>query len=487
MKISALYCTYNEEEFIQGSLELMLPFVEEVIVVDNGSTDNTLQKIKQLNSDKIKVYDFPRREPVDMGEMRNFSLSKATGDWFIQVDADEYYPPESLTAIRQAIENATDELSFRIAYYNLSWRPGYVQKDFGHYPDRIYKREAVEGYKGVLPKDMTYVKKEYLLAPNKPFGDIGVLEYDNMEDKSFEHPKQPIRKDIFFYHLARTRGYNYEYEKWKRYNRNTNPTISDQEVDHLTRINQWVSGQYEIVPHDVPAYIPQQTIKKKKVSIVITNFNYGHFLAQAIESAIAQVYKPHEIIVVDDCSSDNSRQVMEYFGSQIIPVFRSHNGGPGACRNDGIARTTGDYFILLDADDRFHPDLLRQLVKAIGEAQVCYPDMEVISNRPGVREGVYRMPDYTPERMLESQCVPSVCAMIDRHAFDVSGGFDHKVLYEDWDFFLNLSEKLKLNFVHVQSPLLKYRAHPGCQSDFADAHQQLAYQSLRSKYPNIKV
>ena len=422
-----------------------------------------------------------------MGEVRNFSLAQATGDWFIQVDADEYYPPESLAAIRYAIENAKDEISFRVNYYNLSWKPGFVQKDFGHYPDRIYKREAVKGYFGVLPRDMTYVKEEYLLAPNKPHGDIGVLEYDNMEDKSFEHPRQPIRKDIFFYHLARTRGYNYEYEKWKRYNRNTNPTMGDTEIDRLTRVNQWVSGQYELMELDIPDSIPKKTIRKPKVSVVITNFNYGNYVAQAIQSVLEQVYKPHEIIVVDDCSSDNSRQVIESFGTQITPVFRNHNGGPGACRNDGIARTTGDYFILLDADDRFHPDLLRQLVKEIGEAEVCYPDMEVVSNRPGVREGVYNMPDYTRERMLEAQCIPSVCALIERHVFDVSGGFDHKALYEDWDFFLNLSEKLQLRFVHVKSPLLKYRAHPNCQSDYADANQQFAYNKLREKYPNIKV
>ena len=97
------------------------------------------------------------------------------------------------------------------------------------------------------------------------------------------------------------------------------------------------------------------------------------------------------------------------------------------------------------------------------------------------------MPDYSPEVMLERQVVPSVCALIERHVFNVSGGFDHKMLYEDWDFFLNLSENLKLEFVHVHSPLLKYRAHPGCQSDYADANQAFAYQKLRSKYPNIKV
>lgn len=486
MKLSALYCTYNEEDFIEGSLNLILPFVEEVIVVDNGSTDRTLELIKRFNSDKIKIYDFPRTEPVDMGAVRSYSLEKSTGDWFIQVDADEYYPPETLLAIREAISNAGEAISFRVKYHNVSWRSGYVQRPFGHYPDRIYKREVVEKYGGILPRDMTYVKKEYLSAPNKKFGDIGVLEYDNEDDRSFEHPRQPIL-DAYFYHLARTRGYNYEYEKWKRYNKNTNPGLSESEIDYQTRINQWVSGQYEIEPHGIPAYIPRLSIKKPKVSVVITNFNYEQYISQAIQSVLDQTDPAHEIIVVDDKSTDSSREIISSFGTRITPVFRDHNGGPGASRNDGIARSTGDYFILLDADDRFDKDLLRQLKMAIGDAQVCYPDMTVMSTRSGVREGNWNMPDYTPERMLEAQCIPSVCALIERHVFNVSGGFDHKVLYEDWDFFLNLSENLKLDFKHHPIPLLQYRAHPESRSNYADANQKEAFQVLKAKYPNLKV
>lgn len=489
MTLSALICTYNEEVFIGLCLEHLLPFVDEVIVVDNGSTDRTKEIIQSFNNPKIKFYDYPRVEPVDMGKVRSFSLEKATGDWFLQVDADEIYPDTSLRIIRDTIEQSpeTGIISIRVAYKNLAWKEGYAQKDFGHYPDRVYKKEVVEGYKGVLPRDMTYVKREHLLAPNKPFGDIGVLEYDNMDDRSFEHPRQPIRKDIFFYHLARTRGYNYEYQKWRRYNRNTNPGISEQEVDRLTRINQWVSGQYDIEPIDVPANIPTSTIVDPKVSVVITNFNYARFVGQAITSVLEQTKKAYEIIVVDDHSGDNSREVLSHFGNQITTVFRDHNGGPGAARNDGVSRTTGDYFIMLDADDRLKPEAIETFLREKGKEQITYPDMICMSTRPGVRDGLWQMPDYTPERMLEAQCVPSVCALIERHVFNVTGGFDHRAMYEDWDFFLNCQENYHVLFRHIPIPLLEYRAHNESRSNFNDAHQREAYANLRRKYPRIKV
>lgn len=480
--ISAVVVAKNEEEFVRLCLEHLEPFVDEIIFVDNGSSDKTKEIASSFT--KVKMFDFQAEERVDMGKVRNFSIAQATGDWILQVDCDEIYPESEMLKVRKFIDE-TDAISARVHYKNLAWRSGYAQKEFGHYPDRLYRRDVIEGYFGMLPNDMMKVKSEHLLAPAKKSGDIGVLEYDNEDDRSFVHPKQPII-DVTYFHLARTRGYNFEYNKWKRYNRNLHPTMPEDELEGKTRINNWVSGLYEMEPVLVPDNIPKKTIKNPKVSVIITNFNYEEYVEQAINSVLKQTYPAHEIIVVDDYSGDNSLQKISQFPVTTI-VARTHNGGPGAARNDGIARSTGDYFICLDADDRLRPNALERLVAEIGDAEVAYPDMEMFGNRNGVRMGVWQMPDYTPERMLEAQCVPSVCALIERHAFDCSGGFDHRSMYEDWDFFLNLSEKLKLNFKHVPEVLLEYRAHEHSRSRFNDANQQVAYGMLRDKYPNIKV
>lgn len=483
--LSALICAKNESDFIKPCLEHLEPFVDEIIVVDNGSKDKTKAIVKEFSlehSGKVKLFDYP--ETIDMSAVRNFSLSKVSGDWFLQVDPDELYPDSEMRKIREFIETADEKgyISARVKYKNLSWRSGYAQTDFGHYPDRLYRRNVVDGYRGVLPVDMTYVKKEFLLAPNKTKGDIGPLEYDNEDDKSFVHPKQPIL-DVTYYHLARTRGYNFEYEKQMRYQQNLHPDWSDEMCRVSVLINHWVSGRYDVEPVVVPEGIPTKTIKEPKVSVIITNFEYEKYVGEAIESVLNQSYRPHEIIVVDDCSYDNSRGIIDRY--PVKKIYRKQNGGPAAARNEGIASCTGDYFLLLDADDRLKPNAVETLLKEAQRtnAEVVYPDMEVFGGREDIRQGVWEMPEYTPEGMLQAQLIPSVCALIDRHAFDCSGGFNINTYFEDWFFFLTLSHNLKLNFRHIPVPLLEYRTHPKCRSDIGNPHKEEAMEYFKQYFP----
>lgn len=489
--LSALICAKNEEDFIGLCLKHLEPYVDEIIIVDNGSTDRTKEMIHNslvffshyLNSNKVKIFDYP--ETNNMAEVRNFSLSKATGDWIIQCDADEIYTAGEMKKIRDFIETVDENgyISARVHYKNLAWRSGYAQTDFGHYPDRLYRRDVVERYRGVLPVDMTYVKREFLLAPNKSKGDIGPLEYDNNEDRSFIHPKQPIL-DVIYFHLARTRGYHFEYQKQMNYQHNIHPDWDDEQCRESVLINHWVTGRYDIEPVDVPPNVPTKTITNPKVSIIITNFEYENYVGEAIESAKNQTHPAYEIIVVDDCSYDASRQVIDKYGG-IRRIYRKENGGPAAARNEGIAASTGDYFLLLDADDRLKPDavalLLKEAIKT--NAEVVYPDMEVFGGREDIRQGIWEMPDYTPEGMLQAQLVPSVCALIDRHAFDCAGGFDITTYFEDWFFFLTLSHRLKLNFKHIPIPLLEYRTHPKCRSDIGNPNRDKAMQYFKQHFP----
>jgi glycosyltransferase involved in cell wall biosynthesis len=99
------------------------------------------------------------------------------------------------------------------------------------------------------------------------------------------------------------------------------------------------------------------------ISILINNYNYGRFVDSAIESALAQTWKFREIIVVDDGSTDNSRQVIQSYGRSIIPIFKE-NGGQGSAFNAGFAACRGELICFLDADDLFLPRKLESIAKA---------------------------------------------------------------------------------------------------------------------------
>jgi glycosyltransferase involved in cell wall biosynthesis len=97
------------------------------------------------------------------------------------------------------------------------------------------------------------------------------------------------------------------------------------------------------------------------VSVIINNYNYGRFLGTAIDSALRQDYPAIEVVVVDDGSSDNSRDIIGSYGNRLTAVLKA-NGGQGSAFNAGIAAGRGDILCFLDADDWFLPGKLRRVV-----------------------------------------------------------------------------------------------------------------------------
>lgn len=111
------------------------------------------------------------------------------------------------------------------------------------------------------------------------------------------------------------------------------------------------------------------------VSIIISNYNYGRFLSEAIDSAINQTYVNKEVIVVDDGSTDNSRAVIASYGNLIVPVLKQ-NGGQASAFNAGFAASHGDIICMLDSDDIFFPNKLTQIVEIFTQ----HPDIDWCSH-----------------------------------------------------------------------------------------------------------
>jgi hypothetical protein len=108
------------------------------------------------------------------------------------------------------------------------------------------------------------------------------------------------------------------------------------------------------------------------VSVLIVNYNYGAFLAAALDSALAQTYPHREIVVCDDGSTDDSRIVIESYARRhpdvVRPVFKP-NGGVASALNAAFEHARGDIICFLDADDLFTPDKLEKVVAAFGQGQ----------------------------------------------------------------------------------------------------------------------
>lgn len=101
---------------------------------------------------------------------------------------------------------------------------------------------------------------------------------------------------------------------------------------------------------------------KPLVSIIVDNFNYARFVGAAIDSALAQTYAPVEVIVVDDGSTDNSRDVISSYGDRVVAVFKL-NGGHASAFNAGFRASRGSIVIFLDADDVLLPEAVAATVR----------------------------------------------------------------------------------------------------------------------------
>jgi glycosyltransferase involved in cell wall biosynthesis len=111
------------------------------------------------------------------------------------------------------------------------------------------------------------------------------------------------------------------------------------------------------------------------VSILINNYNYGQYLAAAIDSALNQTYAHLEVIVVDDGSTDGSRAIIASYGDRIVAIYQP-NQGQASAFNTGFARSRGEIICFLDADDLFLPYKVATIVPAF-QANASQPDTNI--------------------------------------------------------------------------------------------------------------
>ncbi len=141
------------------------------------------------------------------------------------------------------------------------------------------------------------------------------------------------------------------------------------------------------------------------VSIVVDNFNYARFLRAAIDSTLGQSYAPVEVIVVDDGSTDHSRDVISSYGDRVCAIFKP-NGGHASAFNAGFRASHGSIVMFLDADDMLLPNAVEEVVRtwhrAVAKAQFVLAHVDAQGRALG---GIV---PYSPEQMPEGDIRASI-------------------------------------------------------------------------------
>ena len=184
-----------------------------------------------------------------------------------------------------------------------------------------------------------------------------------------------------------------------------------------------------------------------EASVVVTCFNQGETVREAVDSALAQTRLPAEIIVVDDGSTDDA--TLRLFGTledrgsstrPVVRVIRQANAGPSAARNAGIRAAHTPYVAVLDGDDLLMPDFLARTMAVLDI------DDQVVAASGwlrtfGVLEAEVRSDGGGLTDFLSRNRCPATC-LIRRSAWERCGGYEESMRsgFEDWDFFLSLLE-----------------------------------------------
>lgn len=199
------------------------------------------------------------------------------------------------------------------------------------------------------------------------------------------------------------------------------------------------------------------------VSVIVPAYNQSRYLAAAIRSALDQTYGDLEVLVVDDGSTDDTREVVASFTDPRVKYFYQQNRGLSAARNTGLTHATGEFVTFLDSDDEFLPEKLETLLGAFrrepelgfaaGQAVLIDQDgreLGEVFDRP--------LPANTSELLLGNPL--HVGSVLLRRSWQQRVGLFDETLrsYEDWDMWLRLA-RAGCRMVWVPRPVSRYRFH----------------------------
>lgn len=217
------------------------------------------------------------------------------------------------------------------------------------------------------------------------------------------------------------------------------------------------------------------------VSVVIPCYAQAHFLADAIESALAQTYRPREILVVDDGSPDDVPAVTRAYPD--VRLIRQENRGLSRARNRGLAECHGDYVVFLDSDDRLLPNALRSGVEALSERPGCafvWGFLRFIDAAGRPLPDVV-CPGFTSEarydQLLRANIIgPPVVVMFRRTVLQAVNGFDPgQPFSEDYEMYLRLVRSHEA-WCHRQI-VAEYRIH---RANMSNNHAGMLVGNLRA-------
>lgn len=208
------------------------------------------------------------------------------------------------------------------------------------------------------------------------------------------------------------------------------------------------------------------------VSVVIPTFNRAGMIEAAVQSVQAQTYSHWEIIVSDDGSKDNTRDVAEKLmarDKRVRFIARETNAGAQAARNSGIKAAQGEWIAFLDSDDQWLPDSLqrRMTIALRGNVDVVHSNAYIL--HPGREKEIYRVRPLSGnvyKEVLSGEGPMFPCLLIRKSALESIGYLDESIRsYQEWDTAIRLAKKYAFGFEPEPTFIYDYRTDNAISRD----------------------
>jgi glycosyltransferase involved in cell wall biosynthesis len=223
------------------------------------------------------------------------------------------------------------------------------------------------------------------------------------------------------------------------------------------------------------------------VSVVVLCHNYGRFLPEAVESALAQDCGDVEVLVVDDGSTDDSLEVARRYEDRARVLTQENQGLARTC-NRGAREASGEVFLFLSADDYLEPSYVSELTAALDrqpEAAFAYCAARLF----GAETGVMPSRPFSAFSLVRGRNYINGSALTRRAAYLEAGGYPEDLgegAFDDWDFWLTMVEHGHRG-TYVPKPLLHWRRHEqGSKNPASRGTTEVETERVKQRHPALQ-
>ncbi len=205
------------------------------------------------------------------------------------------------------------------------------------------------------------------------------------------------------------------------------------------------------------------------VSIIITSYNYDKYIEECVESCLVQTNTKlsHEVIVVDDGSTDDTPHILESINSDALRKYRIENSGIEAASNFGFRKARGQFVVRVDADDKLLPGFLQNVQQFTGlKYDFIYPNYYVIDGDGIITETVY-LPEFNPQEIKKRGDFLATGTLYSSRILEMMSYYDESLKnsgLENYELILRLLRDGRKGR-HIPMTLFCYRRHNSSMSE----------------------